>query len=76
MILNRIGKESGGWAIRDILTQYSVSLFTTDVPDHRPKNIAFPLMEVSRAVDGGIEKGGRIPLKSRTGESSCGRNCA
>jgi hypothetical protein len=56
--------ESGGWAIRDISTRCSVDLLATDIPDQRPKNIAFPLMEVSRTVDGGIESGDRIPLKS------------
>jgi hypothetical protein len=42
-----------------------VHRLSTDIPDHCPKNIAFPLMEVSRAVDPGIEKGERIPFKSR-----------
>jgi hypothetical protein len=59
-----VDQESRGWAIRDISMRYSVYLLATDIPDHRPKNIAFPLMEVSRVVDGGIESGDRIHLKS------------
>jgi hypothetical protein len=60
-----LAKRSGSWAIRDISTRYSVYILNTYISDYYPEYIAFPLMEVSRGVDGGIEKGEPIPLKFR-----------